>query len=128
VLVGYFRLTQLSVAAFRRSRCTNWPRYGKSACHFGSVSHKQWASLYRIDFTGNVFGKKIIKKSSGFAGSPKVKVKLSHYRSDRSLGFQENEFHRLPDNRHMNVVRLPFTPTRYPLYSLLLEAESTPGP
>jgi hypothetical protein len=35
-----------------------------------------------------------------------LKVKVSLYRSDRSLGFQEVEVTRFLDNRHMKVARL----------------------
>jgi hypothetical protein len=48
---------------------------------------------------------------------------------NRPIAFQEVETHRLQDNRHMKVVRLPaFTPRNHLWYSFLLEAESTPGP
>ena len=36
----------------------------------------------------------------------KVKVKQSHYRPDRSWGFQEVDASRFQDNRHMKAVRL----------------------
>jgi hypothetical protein len=52
------------------------------------------------------------------------KVKQSHY---RPLGLQEVEAPRFPDNRHMMVVRLSALRTDR-LNSLMVEAESTPGP
>jgi len=53
---------------------------------------------------------------------------------DRPRGFQEVEAPRFPDNRHEGgkVVSpmhwLPLHPRKYSWYSILLEAESTPGP
>jgi hypothetical protein len=57
---------------------------------------------------------------------------------DRSRGFQEDEAFTFLDNQHMKVLRLsaqgigrhypPPPPSKYSWYSLLLEAESTPGP
>ena len=44
---------------------------------------------------------------------------------DRPGGFQEVEAPRFQDNQHMKVVRLSALRTDW--YSLLLEAESTPG-
>jgi hypothetical protein len=58
----------------------------------------------------------------------------------RPLGFQEVEASRFLDSRHMKVVSLPaqrtgrflppppVPPRKHSWYSLLLEAESTPGP
>jgi hypothetical protein len=51
---------------------------------------------------------------------------------NRPLGFQEAEAPRFVDNRHVKVARLSFVLTgrlyftRYPWYSFLLDAESTP--
>ena len=77
----------------------------------------------------------IIIKIRKTSSSSVQEVKQSHYRSGQVL--VEGESRRCQDNRHMKVVRLstvstgglyPPPPRKYPWYSFLLEAESTPGP
>jgi hypothetical protein len=60
----------------------------------------------------------------------KLQVKLSLYMPGQALRVP-----RVSENRHMKVVRLSalcnshlYSPEKYPFYSFLLEAESTPQP
>jgi len=43
-------------------------------------------------------------------------------------GFRRLRLPESPDNQHIKVVPAAFIPGRYPWYSLLSKAESTPGP
>jgi len=64
----------------------------------------------------------------------KVKVKQSHYKPEVPRGFHEVKVPRLHDNGSgwwlgcQPYAPATFTPRKYSLYSILLAAESTPGP
>jgi hypothetical protein len=112
-----------------KKKCCTYPTYTAEY-----IQYKQYVYHLRL----NVLLYNCIRKGSWSLNEHKKKyrinIKSGSYPCtglDRPLGLQEVEARRISRHEGGKVIRpthrLPLPPRRYPLYSFLLQAESTPG-